>query len=263
MCAYRAPAMKLISALLICATLATSAFAANNVVNLSHYDLMRVDFEAMRAQGISGVIHEATFPRNERDNKYAARQAEATRAGLLWGAYHYANASDPIRQADFFLNTVSSAWRAAGPGSRPDEVLLVLDFEQNHHYGGGTMRVDQACAFVQHIAQRTGKYPGLYSGYNRIRAILNSPKVTPDQKRILRNCWLWVANYHYTPSEVAPWSHWTMWQYTGDGVCDLPRSQFPKSIANIRNAERNIFAGSFNETPDFWRSHGWRPGGGE
>ena len=35
-----------------------------------------------------------------------------------------------------------------------------------------------------------------------------------------------------------------MWQYTGDGVCDLPRSTHPKNIANIKNAERNMFRGS-------------------
>src|SRR3712207_7800597 len=73
-----------------------TAFASNSVVNLSHYDLMRVDFDRMREQGIVGVIHEATYPRNVRDDKYAARQGQATRAGLLWGAYHFANASDPV-----------------------------------------------------------------------------------------------------------------------------------------------------------------------
>lgn len=236
------------------------AFAANNVVNLSHYDLMRVDFDAMAREGIVGVIHEVTYPRNVRDEKYAARQAQAARAGLLWGAYHYANASDPVRQADFFLDSVRSAWNAAG-ASRPSSVLLVLDFEQNRHYPGGTMRVDQAVAFAERIRQRTGEYPGLYSGYNRIKAILNSPKVTAEQKRVMASCWLWVANYHYIPVDVSPWRRWTMWQYTGDGVCDLPRKQFPKSVANIRNAERNIFNGAPGETRAFWESHAWHPGG--
>ncbi len=230
------------------------------MVNLSHYDLMRVDFAQMESQGIVGVIHEATYPRNVRDDKYAARQAAATRAGLLWGAYHFANASDPVAQADFFLRTVSSAWQAADPSSRPREVLLVLDFEQNRHYPGGTMRVDQAVTFVERIRQRTGQYPGLYSGENRIRAILNSPKVSAEAKRVLARCWLWVANYHVRPVNVSPWNRWTLWQYTGDGVCDLPRASFPKSIANIRHAERNIFAGSPRDARSFWQAHGWTPG---
>jgi hypothetical protein len=40
--------------------LPTCAFATSNVVNLSHYDLMRPDFAAMKSEGIVGVIHEAT-----------------------------------------------------------------------------------------------------------------------------------------------------------------------------------------------------------
>ena len=235
------------------------ALARNSVVNLSHYDLMRVDFEQMQNQGIVGVIHEATYPRNVRDEKYVQRQAEASRAGLLWGAYHYANASDPVAQADFFLRTVSSAWHAAGLASRPDRVLLVLDFEQNRHYPGGTMRVDQAVAFVERIRQRTGEYPGLYSGENRIRAILNNPRVSAAAKRVLAHCWLWVANYHVRPGNVSPWSRWTLWQYTGDGVCNLPRASFPRNVANMRNAERNIFDGTAGDLRNFWQSHGWTP----
>jgi lysozyme len=116
----------LLRILVVLQVLVVCARASNSVVNLSHYDLMRVDFDQMQNQGIVGVIHEATYPRNVRDERYVLRQGQATRAGLLWGAYHYANASDPIAQADFFLRTVSSAWHSAGPASRPDRVLLVL-----------------------------------------------------------------------------------------------------------------------------------------
>lgn len=238
------------------------AFAGNSVVNLSHYDLMRPDFVSMRQQGIVGVIHESSYPRAVRDEKYAARQSAAVRAGLLWGAYHFADASDPVRQADFFMNTVANAWRSAGAGARPNEVLLVLDFEKNGHYPGGTMKVNQAVAFAERVRERTGHYPGIYSGEYRIRDVLNSAAVTESQKQVLRRCWLWVANYHYEPKVVLPWSSWRMWQYTGDGVCDLPRSTHPKSIANVRNAERNIFRGSDAALREFWQEHGWNPGGG-
>ena len=238
-----------------------AAFAvSNSVVNMSHYDLMRVDFELMQRQGIVGVIHEASYPPFVRDAKYGGRQNAATRAGLLWGAYHFANASNPIRQADHFLNVVETSWRRADPGSRPDEVLLVLDFEKNGHYPGGTMRVDQAIQFIERIRERTGKYPGLYSGEYRINEVLNSPRVTAEQKNILRRCWLWVANYGHVPRNVSPWARWHMWQYTGDGKCRLqPRSAYPKNIANIKNAERNVFNGSASRAISFWKQHGWRP----
>ena len=242
------------------ALLPSAALASNSVVNLSHYDLMRVDFGAMREEGIVGVIHEATYPRNVRDAYYASRQAQATRAGLLWGAYHFANASDPVAQADFFLRTVSNAWYAAPAASRPAHVLLVLDFEKNGHYPGGTMRLEQAIAFAERIRQRTGVYPGFYSNEHRISSVVNSSRLTAEQRRVLQGCWLWVANYHYRPRQIAPWSRFTMWQYTGDGVCDLPRSSFPIGVANIRKAERNIFNGDPSDARRFWQANGWTPG---
>jgi lysozyme len=122
------------------------------------------------------------------------------------------------------------------------------------------MRIDQAVKFVERIRERTGVYPGIYSGENRIRGVINSTAVGTVHKQVLARCWLWVANYHYEPRSIAPWGHWTMWQYTGDGVCDLPRSAYPKSVANIRNAERNIFRGNADAVRAFWQEHGWRLG---
>src|SRR5216117_1660540 len=233
-------------------------FSATNVVNLSHYDMMRPDFTTMKHQGIVGVIHEATYPPFVRDPKYLDRQMGALQAGLLWGAYHYANGSDPIRQADHFLSVVSSSWAQANPAVRPSAgVLLVLDFEKNGHYPGGTMRADQAVAFVERIRSRTGVYPGIYSGEYHLGQVLNSPKVTAAQRSMLTKCWLWIANYHYEQRATAPWDFWHLWQYCGDGKCDLPRAAYPTSVANIRKAERNIFRGSRSALEDFWQNRAW------
>ena len=52
-----------------------------------------------------------------------------------------------------------------------------------------------------------------------------------------------------------------MWQYTGDGKCNVrPRSAFPKGIANMRHAERNIFNGARGDVRDFWQSRAWSVG---
>jgi lysozyme len=235
------------------------ALAGNSVVNLSHYDRMRPDFVRMKEQGILGVIHEATYPRLERDAYYSSREAAAQNVGLLWGAYHYADGTDPIRQADHFLSVVSLSASQVEPPAKPGPVLLVLDFERNGHYRGGTMRVDQAVSFVERIKERTGVYPGIYSGEYRIRSVLNSARVTAAQKRTLSNCWLWIANYHYEPRNYSPWGHWLLWQYTGDGKCNLPRAYFPVAVANITRAERNIFNGDAKELANFWTEHGWQP----
>jgi hypothetical protein len=55
----------------------TCALAARSVVNMSHYDMMRPDFAAMKREGIVGVIHEATYPSFQRDSKYLDRQMGA------------------------------------------------------------------------------------------------------------------------------------------------------------------------------------------
>lgn len=236
----------LLQAFVIC------ALADNSVVNMSHYDLMRVDFVGMKREGIVGAIHEASYPRFERDAYYRSRQQAATRAGLLWGAYHFGDATDPVKQADHFL-------RCAG-GPSASGTLLVLDFEKNNHYPGKSMRVDQAVTFVERIRERTGKYPGLYGSEYRLRQMLYAKHVTPAQRRTLSNCWLWIANYHFIPRNTAPWNNWQMWQYTGDGKCDLrPRSKYPISVANIRKAERNFFRGNNNDLEVFWQQNGWRP----
>ena len=81
--------------LLVFLLLPTCALGSNSVVNMSHYDLMSPDFAGMAKGGVAGVIHEATFPRWERDAKYSGRQRAALEAGLLWGAYHFGDGLTP------------------------------------------------------------------------------------------------------------------------------------------------------------------------
>jgi len=243
-----------------------SAFASNSVVNMSHYDLMRVDFVAMKNEGVVGLIHEASFPRLQRDWRYVERQAAATRAGLLWGAYHFGDGTNPIQQADHFLAVVGSSHP---PTNSPHEseknragVLLVLDFEKNGHYPGGSMSTAQAAAFVQRIKERTGKYPGIYGSEYRLQQMLYSGGASAAHRSVLSNCWLWVANYHAQPRRTSPWSGWDLWQYTGDGKCGLrPRGMYPINVANMRKAERNIFRGTNAELLAFWQEHAWFPSG--
>jgi len=89
---------------------------------------------------------------------------------------------------------------------------------------------------------------------------MNSLRLGSPQTRTLANCWLWLANYSNQPRAAAPWSAWDMWQYCGDGRCKLPRSSYPKSVANINKAERNIFNGSRAALENFWQERSWNPG---
>ena len=62
------------------------AFSATNVVNLSHYDMMRPDFATMKRQGIVGVIHEATYPPFVRDPKYLDQANGGAASGTALGS---------------------------------------------------------------------------------------------------------------------------------------------------------------------------------
>src|SRR5260370_13220947 len=201
--------------------LAVTAFASNSVVNMSHDDLMRVDFVGMKNEGVVGVIHEATFPRLQRDWRYFERQAAASEAGLLWGAYHFGDGTNPISQADHFLAVVGSSHPLINPAPNAEKtrpgVLLVLDFEKNGHYPGGSMSVSQAVAFVERIKERTGKHPGIYGTEYRLRQMLYGSGATAAHRPVLSNSCLSVANYPNEPPATSPWRGWDMWQYTGDG----------------------------------------------
>jgi len=97
----------------------------------------------------------------------------------------------------------------------------------------------------------------LYCSEYRLRQMLYGPGVTAAQRQTLGNCWLWIANYHFKPRNTAPWDQWHLWQYCGDGKCDLPRRVYPKSVANIRKAERNIFHSDNGALQLFWQEHAW------
>ncbi len=202
--------------------------------------------------------------REQRGQSFALRHDASGFRGDETRGHRRRNSRSHVRQADHFLGIVSNAWAQANPVTRPSAgVLLVLDFEKNGHYSGGTMRADQAVAFVERIRQRTGVYPGIYGSEYYLRQALNSPKVSAAQKQTLTNCWLWIANYHKEPRATAPWNYWALWQYCGDGKCGLPRSAYPISVANVRKAERNIFRGTQSDLQDFWQRRAWQPTGGK
>ena len=208
----------------------------NVVVDLSHHN-ENVDFAKMKAAGIVAVIHKATQGLTYVDRMYAARQKAASNAGLLWGAYHFGVGGDGSDQAAFFLDTI-----------QPDDAtLLVLDYEP--HLTGPTMSLDQAREFVEHVAESTGRWPGLYSGH-LIKEQLGAT-LTPDA--LLSNCFLWLAQYNGPkPLNIPPtFKTWTFWQYT-DGV----HGPAPYRVDGVGLCDRNIFNGSLSQLKRLWSVSG-------
>jgi lysozyme len=200
----------------------------NTVIDLSHHN-GNVDLVQAKADGISGIIHKATQGTTYTDPMYANNCIKATNAGLYWGAYHFGTGEDGVEQADYFLSIVNPR----------DQDLLILDFENNPT--GPTMTLDQACAFVTRIQEKTGRWPGLYSG-SLIKQLLGTQK-----NATLANCWFWLAQYGDTPTIPSNWPYWTMWQYTDGNAGPLPHS-----VNGVGNCDRDQFNGDMSGLQRLW-----------
>jgi GH25 family lysozyme M1 (1,4-beta-N-acetylmuramidase) len=202
----------------------------NAVIDLSHYQ-GAVDLNPASGDGILGVIHKATQGTHYADPLYIANRANAAAASLLWGAYHFGVGGDGVGQADHFLNVVGI----------DANTLVVLDLEANPQ--GPSMTLEEARAFVTHVYDKTGRWPGLYAGHY-LKELLGT-----NNDPVLAKCWFWLSQYGPTPVVPVNWQTWTLWQYT-DGGQGLP----PHTVAGIGRCDRSKFNGSESELRNLWLS---------
>ena len=208
------------------------------------------DFRLVRQSDILAVIHKASEGGDYPDTAYAARRPQAEAAGLLWGAYHFGTGqSSGERQAAFFLSV-----------SRPGpKTLLALDLELNENNPSNSMRLDQAEAFVQAVAEATGRLPVVYvhptwaNGDPLPGSGLSlGAQITPDS--ILARCGLWVADYHDSPEIPLAWAArgWRLWQYAGDESASRPAYGATNIVRGLSHCDRNLFNGDSTALYQFW-----------
>jgi len=204
----------------------------NGVIDISHHN-GTVDFQKASQNGIAGVIHKATQGQTNVDPTFKDHRTKVQAAGLLWGAYHFGTGSDGVKQADQFLNVV-----------QPDAAtLLVLDLEANPQ--GPNMPLVEAHAFVTHVKEVTGRWPGLYSGHY-IKELLGT-----QTDPVLANCWFWLAQYGPTAVVPVNWATWTMWQYT-DGALG-PQ---PHEVPGVGRCDRDRYNGTEAQLRAWWAAGG-------
>jgi lysozyme len=200
----------------------------NVIVDISHHN-GNINLIKAKADGILGVIQKATQGQANIDPTYKTNRTKAADAGLLWGAFHFATGSDGVKQANHFLNVV---------GDDP-KTLLVLDFEPNPT--GPSMGLEEARAFVTHVNEKTGRFPGFYSGHF-IKQLLGT-----HQDPVLAKCWFWLAQYGPTPVVPVTWQTWTMWQYTDGAI-----GPEPHKVNGIGRCDRDKFNGSEVQLRKLW-----------
>ena len=162
----------------------------------------------------------------------ALTQARDASRGV--GAYHFASATDPVAEADYFLDHYD--WR---PGEVP-----ILDWEPT----SPAPDPDGWCAaWCTRVLDRIGVIPMVYMSATVARTS------TWAKTRAL-NAGLWVAQYGMntgdvptTQPSVGSWSGYAMWQYTSNG--SRPGVSGPVDLSQ--------FYGDANA----WRAYGTPAGG--
>ena len=157
-----------------------------------------IDWNKVKAAGISFAFAKATESTNFTDSMFATNWAGMKSAGLVRGAYHFFHADvDPTQQATYFLSTV-------GTLSKGD--LLVLDLETTNSQTQATI-LAHAETFMAAVKSQSGVTPILYTS----PAFLTSFGTLGQYP-------LWVANYGVScPTVPSAWTSYTFWQSTGSG----------------------------------------------
>src|SRR5262245_40247606 len=116
------------------------------VLDISHHncDDYPIDWDAVKAAGIYGIVHKATQGNSYTDPWYLRNCPQVYDRSMLWGAYHFINTSDPIAQLNHYLGVVGV----------DDDTLYALDWEPDQY--GDCASEAQARKFVEELDKRIG-----------------------------------------------------------------------------------------------------------
>ena len=207
-----------------------------HVVDLYHNDNV-TSFATAAANGTWGIIHKATTGGTGTDPAYAGRRQQALDAGLLWGAYHWGTAHEPVSdQVDNFLNT-----------AQPDEnTLVALDYEETQ---GNQMLLAQAREFLTLLYEQLGRQAVLYSGGLIKQQLGNTVDPFFGSHR------LWLPQYGtMSPVVQASWKTYWLWQYTDSKTGTQPNSMPGIPGDSNGNLDCNSYLGTQEQLAAEWAS---------
>lgn len=163
--------------------------------DISHHQANPLDYDRAKKAGLKFLYHKATEGTSVVDKKYSQRRLEACKAGVPFGAYHFAHPSktDAVEEADFFLSVASP---------QPGDLIPALDIEVNPAGLTQEELTDWVGTFVERIKEKLGVCPIIY---------------TPFNLKSNFGCMLWTARYsdgnaHPVPEQ--PWVRWDIWQFS-------------------------------------------------
>ncbi|MGH9872866.1 MAG: glycoside hydrolase family 25 protein [Pyrinomonadaceae bacterium] len=204
------------------------------------YEGNEIDWEKLATDArVVAIIHRATIG-DRADRKYAERRDEARKRGYKWGAYHLGKPGDPVKQADFFLETVKPS----------DDDLIALDLESADETRD--MSLDNGRAFIKRIREKTGRYPLIYAN-NLVTKAISDQYGTDD---VFSKTRLWYARFksNVTDFPSGAWKTYTIWQFSSELNCTstkrdaclytVPGTEFDMDV--------DVFNGTIEELKSKW-----------
>jgi len=184
------------------------------VIDISHYENVSPDFITTANAGIAAVILKATQGTAFIDPTFLGRVAEARAAGLLVGAYHFLDSSNPAEQAAHFLTVAVSEAMVN---------WLALDWEPYPPSQANAMQAATAAASIQ---AATGKWPVLYT----IRSMLPA-RIKPS--RTARFGWPNMVRGRFA-RRVSPSGSYGSTRTAGSGAlpCRFPASGLATAVSS-------------------------------
>jgi GH25 family lysozyme M1 (1,4-beta-N-acetylmuramidase) len=172
-----------------------------DVSKYQHANGKAINWVAVKRSGQDFAFIKATGGSNRVDPWFEREWAAAGKAGMIRGAYHYADpAHSAVEQADRIVSVVGSTREA-------NDLGIVLDLESTGGLGPASL-ARWAHTFLSRVERRTGRVPILYTGPHFWHTRMHD-------NRSFGAYPLWIA--HYTSTRPAPlpgWNRWTFWQHT-------------------------------------------------
>lgn len=173
-----------------------------------------IDFQAMRDGGIEFVMIKATEGATHKDRMFVRNQAEARKAGLLTGAYHFFRFDTPgYMQALNFLNSV-----------RGREIDLPLAIDVEEWTNPADRSTESVVAEIKAMAsklEQEGWKVMIYTNKDGYKRFVDGR---------LNHYPLWLCSFTPIDSVVG----WNFWQYSHRGIID----------GVDRMVDMNVFGGS-------------------
>jgi lysozyme len=175
-------------------------------IDVSYYQ-GKIDWQKVKAMNEGGVRVTFAFIKATEgvmlvDRYFQRNWREAPKAGIICGAYHFFRPRKSGKwQAKFFLQTVY-----VEPGDLPP----VVDVEELNGVSAAVMRKELK-AYVDHIEQKTGVKPIIYTGLSFYTDYLRGHF---DEYP------LWIAHYHQAKLKVSKRTKWHFWQHSDRAKVD-------------------------------------------